>query len=66
MTDNLAPCPLCGSPAVAHVDARGRAWAASCTGKCILHIDYQDETNRHVPIEEWPKIGGRVRRGGRG
>ena len=56
----LAPCPLCGAGAIEHpiegVPADGLVPVASCSNtECILHISYQDETNRHVLLEQWPK-----------
>jgi hypothetical protein len=52
----LAPCPICGSAAVEH-PAEGLCGAgASCSNyQCILHVGPQDETNRHVQLEQWPK-----------
>lgn len=53
----LGPCPLCKSPPVEH-PAQGLCVAgASCSNPfCILHIMFQNETNRHVTAEEWPKL----------
>lgn len=52
----LAPCPICGSAAIEH-PAEGLCGAgASCSNyQCILHIYSQDETNKHVGLEQWPK-----------
>ena len=57
MSEKIGLCPLCGSEGVLHPAVNDSAQAgASCANEdCILHIDYQDETNRHANLNQWPK-----------
>lgn len=51
----MSPCPLCGSPGVLDPGdgVQTRDMASCSNGSCYLHIGYQDDTNRHVSLEEW-------------
>jgi hypothetical protein len=52
----IGRCPLCKSEGVEHAASGLCVAGASCSNpRCILHIDSQDETNRHVLLTEWPK-----------
>lgn len=52
----IGRCPLCKSEGVEHAASGLCVAGASCSNsRCILHINYQDETNRHVLLEDWPK-----------
>jgi hypothetical protein len=57
-TGLIGRCPLCGSGGIEHLatETDGLVGGASCSNpQCILHIDYQDETNRHVRLVQWPR-----------
>ncbi len=52
----IGPCPLCGSAGVEHPATHQFIAGASCSNhQCILHENSQDETNKHVRLEQWPK-----------
>lgn len=52
----IGRCPLCGSEGVEHPGTLHVYDGASCSnGRCILYIGYQDDTNCHVLLSQWPK-----------
>lgn len=49
-------CPLCRSEGIEHPASGLCVAGASCSNpRCILHIHHQDDTNRHVLSDQWPK-----------
>lgn len=52
----IGRCPLCKSEGIEHAGGAIFHAGASCSSPtCILHIGFQDETNRHVLLDQWPK-----------
>ena len=59
MASVIGPCPLCESEGVEHPAQSLLVAGASCSNaQCILHIDYQDECNQHVRLEQWSRREG--------